>query len=651
LDKSLLFLFINQSRISISCHNTKKKSYKIPAMKDTPDSNFNHEFNQHDLLHVVADKDNPLPRSVLRREAFVLLDGEWRFALDTENRGLKEYWFARHSYTVTAAFPGSIESHFAAVKDAKEELSLYIDSDEVVAWYERDFSVPEQWNKPEKITQLTFGACGYETRVWLNGIALKTIEGEEVHIGEYNSFSYELPPELLQPVNRLTIRVVDTIDADIPRGKQASRVYKQGGIWYQTVSGAVRSVWIEPVGRNRLRSRLGVVSSLRDKLVEFDFTTRIHEAGEHILRLTVTPHGDSDAGESSAPITEEFKLSLEAGERVQRVPLAMPDAKFWSPDAPNLYHLWAELVAPDGIVTGIEARFGLRKIRAHGQHIYLNNEPIYLDGILYQPGVSTFDEMSRHLHAIKKLGCNLARVHIAGIDPRIYDLADEIGLMLWVEIPSPHSSTQISRDNHWAEMQRMLVFIASHPSIVILSLYNEDWGAEDIATNFETRKYISNTFDYLRLFYPQLLVVDNDGWNHVSRSGKLSSHLLTAHIYTPSPSEWVSALDRLVAGETHGVTFQPLIVGDEYFYRGQSPLVISEWGGFGFTNYGGPDEVEARCGLIRLFKKEMRERSIAGDIYTQATSIEDEVNGIIDAASGELLVPAGLLGSDSPSET
>jgi hypothetical protein len=183
---------------------------------------------------------------------------------------------------------------------------------------------------------------------------------------------------------------------------------------------------------------------------------------------------------------------------------------------------------------------------------------------------------------------------------------------------------------------------------VILSLYNEDWGAEDIMTNVETRRYISNTFDYLRLNYPQLLVVDNDGWNHVSQSGRLSSHLLTAHVYTPSPSGWVSALDRLAAGETHGVTAQPLIAGDPYFYRGQSPLVISEWGGFGFENYGGPDETEARCRLIKLFKQEMRGRSIAGDIYTQATSIEDEVNGIIDPKTGELLVPARLLDSNSP---
>lgn len=610
-----------------------------------PRDNSEQEFLQHDLFHVVADEVNQLPRSVLRRTAFKLLDGNWRFALDPENRGLAEKWFEHYDFTAAAVFPGSIESQLNAAQDNKQSSPLYSTSDEVVAWYERDFSVPEEWLKSNKIAQLTFGACGYETRVWLNGALLETIEGETIHLGEYNSFSYELPPELLQPINRLTIRVADTLDADIPRGKQASRVYKQGGIWYQTVSGAVRSIWIEAVGRNRLRSRLGVTCSLRDRLVEFDFTTRIHEAGNYILKLTVVPYDAAGKEKQADSIQAEFPLTLEKGEHLQRVPLEIPNAAYWSPNSPQRYHLWAELIAPDDTVTGIESYFGLRKIEARGRYIYLNNEAIYLNGILYQPGISTYEEMRRHFYAIKKLGCNLARVHIAGVDPRIYDLADEIGLLLWVEIPSPHSSSQASRANHWAELQRMLVFIAAHPSIVLLSLYNEDWGAEDISTNAETRRYISETFDYLRLNYPQLLVVDNDGWNHISRGGKLSSHLLTAHVYTPSPSEWISGLDRLTAGETRGITAQPLTVGDEYFYRGQIPLVISEWGGFGFENYGGPtDENQGKHLLIKLFKDEMRRRSIAGDIYTQATSIEDEINGIIDPHTGELLVPEGLLG-------
>ncbi len=599
---------------------------------------------------IVQAQLNPLPRSVNRQNVYELLNGEWRFGLDLEDRGLREHWFVAHEYDSTAVWPGSIEAHMAAARNTQQQTPAWQDT--VVAWYEREFSVPENWfHDAVGLLQITFGACGYETRVWLNGHQLQTVEGEEVHLGEYTSFSYELPAELLKPDNRLTVRVVDTIDAQIPRGKQASRVYKQGGIWYQTVSGAVRSVWIEPVGRNRLRSRLGVISGLRERLVEFDFTTRIHDPGVYRLRLSVMPHNTNNrSSEDLIPVTAEFELPLEAGERVQRVPLEISDAKFWSPTSPNLYHLLAELIAPDEHVTGIETHFGLRKISAHGRRMYLNNEPIYLDGILYQPGISKFDEMRRHLYAIKRLGCNLARVHIAGIDPRIYDIADEIGLMLWVEVPSPHSSSQTSRDNHWAELQRMLVFIASHPSIVILSLYNEDWGAEDIQTNAETRKYISETFDYLRLNYPQLLIVDNDGWNHVSRRGRLSSHLLTAHVYTPDAAFWASNLDRLVAGETHGVTAQPLIAGDPYFYRGQTPLVISEWGGFGFTNYGGPGETEEKWRRIKEFKREMRRRPIAGDMYTQAISIEEETNGIIDAKSGELLVPPGLLNSNQPED-
>lgn len=191
----------------------------------------------------------------------------------------------------------------------------------------------------------------------------------------------------------------------------------------------------------------------------------------------------------------------------------------------------------------------------------------------------------------------------------------------------------------------MLVFIGSHPSVVIWSLYNEDWGAEDISTNIETRRYIASTYDYMRLRCPQVLVVDNDGWNHVSRRGRLKSSLLTAHVYTPDIAGWRERLDRLVAGETSGVTAQPLVVGDPFFYRGQVPLVISEWGGFGWSGYGGPREAEDKAERIKAFKQELRCRPIAGDVYTQATSIEEEVNGIIDPHSGELLVPPGLLGS------
>jgi hypothetical protein len=585
---------------------------------------------------------NLLPRSVMRYNKPILLDGEWRFALDAEDLGMNEKWYVHHNYKDTAHWPGSIGNHIAQTKGIKEDNAW---QGKVVVWYERNFPLPATENgEAPSIIQLTFGACGYETQVWLNGIALKTIEGEYVHFGEYTSFSYELNEETLQSENRLTVRIADTMDADIPRGKQESNVYKRGGIWYQTYSGAVRSIWLEQVERNRLRTRVGVVSIVEDKLVRFNITTRIHDPGLYTVTLEVYNRKQEDDKPISA---SDYALDLEAGQKQQRLVLEVPDAKLWSPQEPNLYRLVARLTDVNGYTSEIETYFGLRKIEARGCCVYLNNKSIYLDGILYQPATSTYEQIKRHMMAMKELGCNLVRIHISGVDPRVYNLADKLGLLLWVEVPSPHRSSQKSRENHKAELLRMLDLIGIHPSVVIWSLYNEDWGAQDIATNAETRKYIVDMYHYMAIAQPQFLVVDNDGWQHISYLGRLKSDLLTVHIYTPEIANWRETLDKLVAGELVGVAAYPLVVGDPFFYRKQLPLIVSEWGGFGFINYGGPEKEIERAELIKQYKQELRKRPVAGDVYTQATNIEDEKNGLIDTETGELLVPAGLLKSDT----
>jgi beta-galactosidase/beta-glucuronidase len=596
------------------------------------------EFNLDAHTTRVTGYLNPLPRSVVRRNEYQLLDGEWRFELDLEDVGLRERWYLSHQYKGTVIWPTTIEKLMSEAQDL--QMHTEPDHDNVVAWYEREFDIPDGWqHDPNALVQVTFGACGYETRVWLNGHPLKTVEGQETHFGEWTSFSFELPPELLEPRNRITVRTADSLDAEIPRGKQESRVYKRGGIWYQTISGPVRSVWIEPVSRNRLRSRLAAISTIEDRLVEFVLTTRIHDEGDYTIILAVSP-----VGSDRVIATEHAELHLRPGNKAHRITMELPNASLWSPDSPNLYHLTAQLNRPGGRISRIETHFGLRKIEARGRHIYLNNEQIYLDGILYQPGTATFEQIKSHMFAMKRLGCNLVRVHIAGVDPRIYDLADEIGLLLWVEVPSPHSSSQRSRDNHWAELMRLLVIAGSHPSVIICGMYNEDWGVQDIEANALTREYIARLFAFMRHHYPQILMVDNDGWRHVSTDGRLESHLLTAHFYTPDLDRWREMLDKLVEGQLEDVAAAPLVVGDPYFYRGQVPLLVSEWGGFGFVNYGGPQNAAEQTAHILAFKEELRRRPIAGDIYTQATSIEEEVNGLIDFETGELRVPEGTLG-------
>ena len=90
---------------------------------------------------------NPLPRSVVRPGEVQLLDGEWRFELDPEDRGLREEWFKGHSYKRTAMWPSSIEEHMAKAAEQARitgPLAQYT-PESVVGWYERDFTRPEHW--------------------------------------------------------------------------------------------------------------------------------------------------------------------------------------------------------------------------------------------------------------------------------------------------------------------------------------------------------------------------------------------------------------------------------------------------------------------------------------------------------------------------
>src|SRR5437868_5501047 len=99
--------------------------------------------------HVVERYLNPLPRTIARSGEPLLLDGLWHFELDIANRGLAEHWQIGHTYSGTTHWPGSIESQLQA------GLALPWD-DEVVAWYERSFTLPQQW--AGELVQVTFGA-------------------------------------------------------------------------------------------------------------------------------------------------------------------------------------------------------------------------------------------------------------------------------------------------------------------------------------------------------------------------------------------------------------------------------------------------------------------------------------------------------------
>ena len=152
------------------------------------------------------------PRPDFEREAWVNLNGTWRFQGDDADAGLRADWPERGlpaSQPITVPFPWG--SPLSGVADSAQ-----------VGWYERSLTVPEAWDG-ERVF-LVVGASDWETTVWLDGTELGS------HRGGYTPFEFELTP-YVEPgtAQRLVVRVDDR-DRDFKlEGKQGYGNAR--GIW------------------------------------------------------------------------------------------------------------------------------------------------------------------------------------------------------------------------------------------------------------------------------------------------------------------------------------------------------------------------------------------------------------------------------------
>ncbi len=65
-------------------------------------------------------------------------------------------------------------------------------------------------------------------------------------------------------------------------------------------------------------------------------------------------------------------------------------------------------------------------------------------------------------------------------------------------------------------------------------------------------------------------------------------------------------------------------MSNPFFYRKQVSPLVSECNGFGSANYSKPTHDASQAQQSKLKKQALKKRPIAGDVYTQATNIEDE---------------------------
>jgi beta-galactosidase/beta-glucuronidase len=545
---------------------------------------------QGPLMTRWTDEVNPAsvlpeyPRPQMVREEWFNLNGLWDYAI------------VPSSVERPARYDGKILVPFCAESTLSGVMKNV--GPENRLWYRRTFTLPEGWIG--RMIMLHFGACDWETTVWVNG----TEVGK--HRGGYDSFEFDISDALKNKGRQeLVVSVWDPVDQGTqPRGKQ---VLKPGGIWYTSVTGIWQTVWLEPLNSDHIKS-VDIVTDIDAD--EVTFIADLSSENGFTIEAVVSTNGHIVAEEKS--------------EQKQVVVLII-DPIYWTPEYPYLYDYRLVLVKDDGTrADSVDGYFGMRKISLGKDEkgftrMLLNDEFVFQFGPLDQgwwpDGLYTApsDEALRNdVDVTKMLGFNMARKHVKVEPDRWYYWCDKLGLLVWQDMPSGDKfiggddpdiiRTQESEDQYKLELQEMIKEHFSHPSIVVWVPFNEGWG------QFKTAEIV----DFIRGLDGTRLINPASGW-----TDRNVGDIKDIHAY-PGPAMPDPEKNRaIVLGEFGGLGLP---------VEGHTWQTKDNWG---YRSFEDRDKLfEAYMGLINQLMP-MVGKGLSAAVYTQTTDVEIEVNGLM----------------------
>ncbi len=169
------------------------------------------------------------PRPQFKRENWTNLNGAWQFDFDFGMTGKEKKLYEAETLSKEIIVPFCPESDLSGIgyKD-------FIPA----CWYKKEINVSIKDNTRYI---LHFGACDFETEVWVNGESVGT------HIGGYVSFSFDITEKVKDGKNIITVYATDDLRShNQPAGKQCHK-YNSFGCFYTRTTGIWQTVWLEEV--------------------------------------------------------------------------------------------------------------------------------------------------------------------------------------------------------------------------------------------------------------------------------------------------------------------------------------------------------------------------------------------------------------------
>jgi hypothetical protein len=475
------------------------------------------------------------------------LDGLWDFEFEGPTARLDG-----ESHTIRT--PGIWQTQFPALRNAQG-----------MGRYRRGVQIPADW--ANKSIHLIMEGVFHESVILVDEVAIT------VHGDGWTPIEIELTQALADKSS-----FVLGVDARVPDDRNRGRFSQslaakqdwygvQGGIWKSARLEARDPIHIAKASvRTSFDLKAGVVSvsgELSRVATATTLQVTLSRGGLKVARLT--DHVQSNRFEAS---------------------LGLPRAETWSPEAPNLYDLVIELIVTDKIVDSIERTVGFRRFEAKQGGLMLNGEPFYMFGALDQdwhPGEECRAPSAAFLEQrfanAKAMGLNTLRCHVKIPDPLYFELADRLGLIVWLDMPYMQFLAPATRENLMRVFQTSVATHHHHPSIAIWTLFNEGWGI-DLDDNPDDRRWLIETFRWAKTLVPGSLLVDNSPC--FPRNYHLKTEIEDFHWYNGFPNQngAFSATTRTFADRA-AWTFSPH--GDAE-RRGDEPLICSEFGVWGLPH-------------------------------------------------------------------
>lgn len=144
----------------------------------------------------------------------------------------------------------------------------------------------------------------------------------------------------------------------------------------------------------------------------------------------------------------------------------------WSLGPQPLSTIRVEAYVDDELSHVREARTGLRQVSMSNLVLSINGERLFAKGVMLQPPSAYLGNVSEarlraDITSAREAGLDLVRVGAHVSLPALYDAADELGMLVWQDLPMRGSFVRTARRQAMRQAVEAVAAVGHHPSIVV----------------------------------------------------------------------------------------------------------------------------------------------------------------------------------------